>query len=388
MSTSNAPAEAAAGPSAVTALTLTRFRNYDYLQLEPGAAPVVLVGPNGAGKTNILEAISLLSPGKGMRKAGFLSIDRRPEGGMANGPWAVAATVHAGGETLQIGTARDAESEAERRIVKIDGKILRGQQELARLLTVLWLIPAMDGLFQGGASERRKFFDRMVYGFDAEHASRIAAYEHTLRERGRLLEQGRGDSSWLDALEHKLAEYSVSIAAARLEAFSRLQSAMAELAGSPFPTGALSLRGEAEQWLAEGKTALETETCLRDVLAMARGRDAATGRASAGAHRADLEVVYSARGIPAGEGSTGEQKAMLLSLVLAQTKALTYWTGRAPILLLDEVAAHLDETRRAALAETLLAFGMQAWLTGVDEGHFAALQGKARFLKVENGNAG
>lgn len=369
-------------------LLVTQFRCYDEAELRLDGAPVVLTGPNGAGKTNLLEAVSFLSPGRGLRRARLSEIDRRTPD-MTSGPqaWTVAATVMTPEGPRDLGSGRDpAQQEGairERRLVRVDGATARGQQALAEILSVVWLTPQMDGLFREGASGRRRFLDRLVYGFDPEHSARCNAYEHALRERARLLKSGAGDAAWLASLEESMAGRGVAIAAARLDMVERLQSAC-DTAEGPFPKVDLGLEGAVEDWL-RGGPALAAEDRLRDGLAARRRHDAETGGAGLGPHRSDLLAHHRAKGVSAELCSTGEQKALLIAILLAHARLLTLERGAPPLLLLDEVAAHLDAARRAALYEEILDLGAQAWLTGTDVADFDGLAGKAQFFSVHDG---
>ena len=379
-------------------LALSNFRCYARAEVEADGRPVVLVGPNGAGKTNLLEAISYLAPGRGLRQAKLSEADRRPapgaraRAGAGGSPeaWAVAATVMTPHGPRELGTGRDPASgpgangdqdrPRERRLVKIDGAPARSQQDLGEIVAMVWLSPRMDGLFRDSASARRRFLDRLVYGFDPAHAARVAAYEQGLRERARLLKAGGADNAWLGALEESMARNGVAIAAARRDTVARLAQACTAGIG-PFPVAGLGLAGEVEAAL-ESRAALAVEDELRARLAAARTRDAAAGGAAVGPHRGDLIVSHLERDLPAGLCSTGEQKALLISIVLAHARLLALHRGAAPLLLLDEVAAHLDEVRRRALFGEILELGAQAWLTGTDAAVFAALGERARFFRV------
>ncbi|HMA16753.1 MAG TPA: DNA replication/repair protein RecF [Kiloniellaceae bacterium] len=369
-------------------LLVTQFRSYAQAELRLAPSPVVLVGPNGAGKTNLLEAISLLSPGRGLRRARLGEIDRRRPGEAAVAqPWAVAATVMTPDGPRDLGSGRDPAQQdngaRERRLVKVDGDLARGQQALAEILSVVWLTPQMDGLFREGASGRRRFLDRLVYGFDPEHSARCNAYDHALRERARLLKAGQADAAWLASLEESMATRGVAIAAARLAMVERLQRACAEADG-PFPKADLSLEGAVEDWLREGP-ALAAEDRLRDGLARSRRQDADSGGAGLGPHRSDLVARHAVKAMAAEFCSTGEQKALLIAVLLAHARLLTLERGSAPLLLLDEVAAHLDAARRAALYAEILDLGAQAWLTGTDAADFEGLAGQAQFFAVHDG---
>ncbi len=376
-------------------LVVSQFRCYADAELRLAAAPVVLTGPNGAGKTNLLEAISFLSPGRGLRRARLSEIDRaRPGEPLAmsaddfpGNPWAVAATVMTPEGPRDVGSGRDPgqgrDAVRERRLVKVDGASARGQQALAEILSVVWLTPQMDGLFREGAGGRRRFLDRLVYGFDPEHSARCNAYEHALRERARLLKSGRGDAAWLASLEESMATRGVAIAAARLDMVERLQQAC-DSAEGPFPKVALDLEGAVEDWLRRGP-ALAAEDALREGLAESRRQDAESGGAGLGPHRSDLLATHKAKGVAAALCSTGEQKALLIAILMAHARLLTLERGAAPLLLLDEVAAHLDAARRAALYEEILGLGAQAWLTGTDAADFEGLQGRAQFFGINEG---
>ncbi len=384
--------------SAVTRLMVSAFRCYARALLEiDGQGPrlVVLTGPNGAGKTNLLEALSLLAPGRGLRGARLTALDRRLPGPAAGDAaaataWAVAARLATPLGAIDVGTGRDPATEPQaaraRRIVRIDGAPAGSQAALAKVAAISWLTPQMDRLFLDGAGERRRFLDRLVFCFDPAHAARVAAYEQAMRERMRLLRDGpaggRGDPAWLAALEEQAAAQGVAVAAARCDLVARLD-AIAAAQDGPFPSPAIGLDGAVESWLGD-RPALAAEDELRARLAQSRGRDADSGGTRWGPHRSDLSVSHRGRGLPAAECSTGEQKALLIAIVLAHARLQAEQRGAAPILLLDEVAAHLDASRRAALHETLVALGAQAWLTGTDEGLFADLAGAAQFFRVRD----
>lgn len=370
---------------AVRRLTLTNFRNYGGFRLETEPWPVVLTGANGAGKTNLLEAISYLSPGRGLRRA---RLDEVTSHG-SDGGWAVAAQVRdpRSGGVAEIGTGtaggETGEAARERRAVRIDGVPAPGPAALAEVFSVSWLTPQMDRLFQENTGGRRRFLDRLVYGFDTAHARRVTAYERALRERSRLLRSGGGTSEWLAALEETMAEYGVAVAAARREGVARLEQGLAQNPGA-FPRAALGIDGLLETLL-DGMPALEVEAVFRTKLADSRPRDAETGGAAVGPHRSDLTVRHLENGLPAQQCSTGEQKALLIAIVLADARVKGVRAGAAPVLLLDEVVAHLDEERREALFEEILRLGAQTWLTGTDRSLFAALKGAAQFFEVAKG---
>jgi len=375
IATGVAEVEASTEPAlpSVARLTLGNFRSYAAAQIEVAGAPVVLAGPNGAGKTNLLEAISFLAPGRGLRRAKLSEIDRR-NGGSA---WTLSLQLATAEGMVQIGTGRDAHSESgERRVVRIDGAPAKTQAELAQLASLVWLTPQMDRLFTEGAGARRRFLDRLVLGFDPEHANALGAYERAMRERLRLLRDGPADASWLGALEETMAAHGVAVAAARRDAVMQIDRACAETAG-PFPQARLAMAGEVESWLGS-MPALAAEDALRQRLAALRRVDAEAGVTTFGPHRSDLAVEHVGNEMPAPHCSTGEQKALLLAILLAQAAS----QGAPPLMLLDEVAAHLDAERRAALFAELLDLKTQAWLTGTDAALFAPLRGKAQFFAV------
>ena len=368
-------------------LTVTAFRCYRSATLETDARPVVLTGPNGAGKTNLLEAISLLAPGRGLRRARLGEIQRHSPQENAPTSWAVAAEVVTRDGPRTLGTGADPaaagnDNGRERRLVKVDGDFARSQQALGEIVNAVWLTPQMDGLFREGASARRRFLDRLVYAFDTAHAGRVAAYENAMRQRGRLLKGRTPDSAWLAALEETMAGRAVAIAAARREMTARLADACSVGVG-PFPRAGLGLVGDVESWLGE-MSALDAEDRLRDALAESRAHDAESGRASQGPHRSDLAVRHLEKDQPAELCSTGEQKALLISVVLAHARLLTLDRATAPLLLLDEIAAHLDEERRRALFAEILELGLQAWMTGTDAELFRGLDDEAQHVAVDD----
>ena len=330
-------------------------------------APVVLAGPNGAGKTNLLDAISLLSPGRGLRGAKLGEHVRRGPSAPSEALWAVAADVTRGGEAYEVGTGLTlGPNGGERRAVRLNGAPAQNSADLGELVQMLWLTPAMDRLFIEGASGRRKFLDRLVLGFDAGHARTTTRYETAMRERARLLKFGPRDPAWLDGLENEMAEAGVAIATARALTVERLNRALAARGeAGAFPAAHLALDGEADALLAElGEGACEA---LKEKLARARVRDAEAGRTTFGPHLTDLAVRHTHKRADARECSTGEQKALLISIMLADARELARAReGLAPILLLDEIAAHLDVVRRAALFEEVHALAAQAWMTGTD----------------------
>ena len=373
-------AGAAAQRVGVTRLALTDFRNYHEAKLTLGTESVVLTGPNGAGKTNLLEALSFLAPGRGLRGAKSTEIDRRPD--LGDSGWAVAAVVATRSGAVRVGTGRDPTA-SERRVVRIDGEPVRGQAALGERLGVVWLTPSMDRLFLDGPSGRRRFLDRLVLGLDPAHASRVSAYEQALRERSHLLRDGPVDPAWLAALEEVMAEQGVAVAAGRRDIVQRLDRVCAEARG-PFPRARLTLVGGVESWLEE-VPALAAEARFAAALAANRQSDGQAGGASIGPHRSDLAVSFAEKGIAAEFASTGEQKALLIAILLAHAALQQATRGEPPLLLLDEIAAHLDASRRAALFEALVRLDSQAWLTGTDAALFAPLRCDAQFLSVHDG---
>ena len=375
---------------AVTRVMLTDYRCYASARLDCDGGPVVLTGPNGAGKTNLLEALSFLAPGRGLRRAPLAEITRRPaDDGDTPSRWAVAARVATPHGECSIGTGLDPESPegVMRRVVRVDGRPLRSQTELAPLVAVVWLTPQMDRLFLESASGRRRFLDRLVFGLHGEHATHVAAYERAMRERTRLLrderERGRAaDPAWLTALEEVMAANGVAVAAARRDLVARLGAAGPARDGS-FPAAGIAVRGPVEDWL-EDEPAVAVEARLRECLAAGRAKDAAAGGAGPGPHRSDLSVRHIGKGQPAALCSTGEQKALLIGIVLAHARLLAAERGSTPLVLLDEVAAHLDARRRGALFEEILALGAQAWLTGTDHELFVGLSGRANHFSIED----
>jgi DNA replication and repair protein RecF len=342
--------------------------------------PVVLTGPNGAGKTNLLEAVSLLAPGRGLRRARLADIDRRAPD-RSTTAWTLAAWLQTPRGAVQIGTGRDAASASgERRLLRIDGAAPRSQAALAEHVHVLWLTPQMDRLFIEGAAARRRFVDRLVLGFDPGHAARLTGYERAMRERARLLAEGRRDDAWLAALEDGMARDGIAVAAARAQVVIRLAAACAATTGA-FPQARLALDGAVDDWLA-AMPALAAEDELRRRLADARRGDGERGTTGVGPHRSDLVVHHGGTGRAATESSTGEQKALLIAIVLAYARLRAEIAGAPPILLLDEIAAHLDAERRVALFAAIAGLGAQSWLTGTDSTLFSALAGRAQFFAV------
>jgi DNA replication and repair protein RecF len=362
---------------AVTQIRLTNFRSYSSGALAAGGAPVVLAGPNGAGKTNLLDAISLLSPGRGLRGSKLSEHTRKGPAEPGTALWAVAASVMRDGEIYEIGTGLivspgSGERRSEKRQVRLNGAPAASSADLGDIVQMLWLTPAMDRLFIEGASGRRRFLDRLVLGFDPGHARVATRYETAMRERARLLKYGPRDPAWLDALEAEMAEAGLLLATARIATVERLNAALAQRGhAGAFPSAHLSLADDT------------TTQDLREHLARARIRDAEAGRTTVGPHLADLTVRHTQKRADARDCSTGEQKALLISIILADAWELARMRGgHAPLLLLDEVAAHLDSMRRAALFEEILALGAQAWMTGTDIEIFSPLKSHAFLFAV------
>ena len=361
---------------AVTRLQLTNFRSYAVAELNTAGAPVVLAGPNGAGKTNILDAISLLSPGRGLRGAKLGDHVRKGPVVQDGALWAVAATVSRGETSYDIGTGLTlGPGGGERRQVRLNGVEAKGSADLGEIVQILWLTPAMDRLFIESASGRRRFLDRLVLAFEPSHARAATRYETAMRERARLLKYGPRDPSWLDGLENEMAEAGVMLAQSRAATVQRLNLALAEReAAGVFPAAHLTLDGDI----------LESAEALRDALGRSRIRDAEAGRTLVGPHTTDLNARHTDKRADARDCSTGEQKALLISIMLAEARELSRSPSQlAPLLLLDEIAAHLDATRRAALFEEITALKAQAWMTGTDLSLFD--NADAQIFLVENG---
>lgn len=367
----------------VTRLSLTDVRNHAATAIDADARPVCLHGANGAGKTAILEALSLLVPGRGLRGAELPEIARR--GGL--GGWTVAARLERPGEEpAQLGVGLEIGPDGRpRRIVRVDGRN-GGLADIAAIARMAWITPAMDRLFMGPAGDRRRFLDRMVLGHVPDHAAWSAAYERAMRSRQKLLESGtRG--AWLDGAEAEMARAGAAMLQARATVLARLGKAAAAAAHADiFPPADLALTGALEALAAEGADQGALEQGLARALASGRGRDGAAGRAIDGPHRTDLQVLHAARGLPAGDCSTGEQKGLLFALVIANAHAIAAAEAVWPILLIDEAGAHFDAARRAALFEVLLTLGGQVWLTGTEAALFDAFDGRARLIEVRDGH--
>ena len=384
--TGRAAPAAAAARYALTRLTLSDFRSYRSARLVMDRRPLVLTGPNGAGKTNLLEAVSYLSPGRGLRGARLADVAcvAGPDTAPAEA-WSVAATLTGeGGETaLGSGWRVPAEpGEAERRVVRIDGTTASGPAALAQHVAMVWLTPSMDRLFSGPPAERRRFLDRLVFAIDAGHAARVQRYDRARRHRARLLRTGTREDAWLGALERNMAENAAAIGAARLDLAMRLEQFLPD-GKETFPRIALRADGLVERWLASAP-ALAVEERFREHLADTRLAEAEGGTVD-GPQRSDLIVTDRDRFMAAEQCSTGEQKAMLIALITAHARLVERQRRCAPVLLLDEIAAHLDESCRRALFEIILDVGAQAWLTGTEPSVFRPLRAHAQFFAVRPG---
>ncbi len=370
--------------SALKTIKLNHFRCYEQASLQDlSSGMLVLCGANGAGKTNILEAVSLLTPGRGLRGARVLEIQKND----SDKPWAVAGIFDSRYEQeVRLGTGLDPNSKdgAEKRTVRINGNVKKSQAALGEYLSCVWLTPQMDRLFMDSSRERRKFLDRLVFAFDPGHSGRVTRYENALSQRSKLLREGTRDDSWLSGLEQQMAETGIAISAARLDFAQRLQAAC-EVAEHElyFPRARFRVKGTVEELLSNAP-AVEVEEAFKYQLTESRDRDGMTGGAATGPHKSDLTVFYDVKNMPADQCSTGEQKALLIGLVLAHARLIKAERGAPPILLLDEVAAHLDEKRRNALYEILQDLGAQCWLTGTESTLFDAVKGKAQFFEVKD----
>jgi DNA replication and repair protein RecF len=370
--------------SRILALTLTDFRSYSRAELATHGRTVYLHGPNGAGKTNLLEAVSFLAPGRGLRGASASDVGRRQPGEAQGRPWAVSASVQAPDGDTRIGTGTESAAAA-RRVVRIDGEPAPPGR-MGEHVRPIWLTPQQDRLFLEAAGDRRRFFDRLTFAAEPAHAEAAIAYEKAMRERLRLLTDGPADPAWLAALEAQMGHWGALMAAARSRTLEALQAEIDSRDDRPFPQARLELSGEWEKMAAAGLELGDFEARLTAALAAARPRDAAAERSLTGPHRGDLLVWHRDKDRPASQCSTGEQKALILNLVLAQAARLSRAKSAPnPILLLDEVAAHLDHVRRAALFDEITALGLQAFLTGTDEALFLDLKGRALGVGVDGG---
>ena len=366
----------------VSHLRLSDFRNHTDFALDFSGRSVVLIGQNGVGKTNILEALSLLAPGRGFRRATLAEMARL--GG--SGGFSVLADVEGAFGAVRIGTGA-IPGEPGRRLL-VDGEPQKGSERLSDHLRLIWLIPAMDGLFVGPAGDRRRFLDRLVLAVDPGHGRRVSAYEQAVASRNRLLEGREADMAWLDAVETEIAATGVAIAAARRETvhcLGRLIETRPDGDGA-FPRATIQLTGDVDTAL-DGAAAADVEDWLKADLRAGRSRDRAAGRTLVGPHRSDLSVRHAEKDMPASTSSTGEQKALLTGLVLAQAALVTELTGSPPVLLLDEVAAHLDARRRRALVDLIAALGVQAFMTGTDAAPFEGFSGETEIIAIPHGPA-
>lgn len=376
-STHYAPSQPAT--SYISSITLSNFRNYNYINLNVSPEPVVIIGHNGAGKTNILEAISLLTCGRGIRKAPLESMNAAQTPDMN---WSIHAKLCNGQYSHSIGTAY--EPDRNKRLIKLDNDILTKQAELADISTIIWLTPQMDGIFLESNSNKRRFMDRMVFHFDPYHSTRVNKYEHYMRERAKLLQQ-HTDPHWLEIIERNMAELSIAIAVARNDAIKHIQASIDTYDGI-FPAPSLAIEGDVEPLLVDGIKAIDAEEYVCKKLHEYRSRDKLNGRTFFGSHKASLNVLYKKKKMPAEHCSTGEQKALLLSIILAETKARSDYKSITPILLLDEVVAHLDTDYRKALCNELLEIKAQCWLSGTDRSLFQAIESSAQYCMVNNNN--
>ncbi|MBV9653082.1 MAG: DNA replication/repair protein RecF [Acetobacteraceae bacterium] len=365
----------------LTRLSLTQFRNYEALTWRPSARIFVLHGPNGSGKTNLLEALSLLVPGRGLRGARHAELARYGPG--TTGAWAVAAQFDTPDGPLAIGTGTPPGA-TDRRAFLLDGKPPRSQAEILSRLAALWLTPGMDRLFLEAAASRRRFLDRLVWALQPGHTRELAAHDQAVAQRNRLLADGRDEPAWLDGLEDAIARHAVAVTAARLAAASALTDALADGAASPFPAARIGLVCPVADRL-RVSPALAVEDWLRTALAASRGEDRRTGGTGYGAHRADMALADAATGTPAARASTGQQKALLVSVILGHATLVTALRGIGPLLLLDEPLVHLDRERRAALLAALIRLPCTALLTGVDAEVFAPLGDRAEWLRTGGG---
>jgi DNA replication and repair protein RecF len=371
-------------PALITRLILQDFRTYAELDLAVGRQLVALVGENGAGKTNLLEALSLFMPGRGLRRADIADMARH--GG--TGGFAISLTLDTAYGEHRLGTGLERPDPAARttRICRVDGASVPSPSAFAEYLRIVWLTPDLDALFRGPAGDRRRFLDRLVLAVDSEHGARVNALERALRSRNRLLEENPDNRLWLDAIEREVAELAIAVASARRETVQRLGALILSTRDdeSPFPFATLSLEGDIDT-LVGTLPAVDAEDRYRAILRDNRFRDRAAGRTLVGPQATDMLVRHGPKDIAANLASTGEQKALLIGLVLAHAQLVGSMTGLAPFILLDEVAAHLDPRRRAGLFDTLETLGGQVWMTGADPGLFADLHGRADLLHVSPG---
>ena len=382
--------------SGVTRLTLTDFRNYQSFRIDTDVSPIVITGENGSGKTNILEALSFLTPGRGLRNTRLADVKRITKNEESvltkQNSWSIAAQIVKNGEEHLIGTAVQSQNKEdisddelhsfERRIIKIDGQKISQQSEIGRYISAIWITPQMDRLFLGGTQPRRNFLDRLVYAFDLEHAKRTANFEHLYRQWCHLLKNGCKDSRWLQSIEREMATCRVAIAAARREQIARLNTFIEKEPDDVFPDVRLELAGTIEKML-DNKPALLVEDYYTESLTKQRQSIIYNDYAD-GVNRSDFKVYFKKKNMPAELCSTGEQKALLISIILAQTKCQILNKGFAPILLLDEVTTHLDNQKRDAFLNKILTLNLQAWITSTEEQNFTILQEKAQFIRLNS----
>lgn len=380
--------------SGVKRLTLSEFRNYQNLRIDAEIKPIVITGENGSGKTNILEAISFLTPGRGLRSARLADIKRIWQDSDETIGWSVAAEILKNNEEYLIGTGVQKQSQIadlgedeeirsyERRIVKVNQQKISQQSELGKYISAIWVTPQMDRLFQGGPQPRRAFLDRLVYAFDLEHAKRTANFEHLYRQWFQLLKSGCRDVRWLETIEQDMAALGVAIAAARREQVARLNTFIVREPDDIFPGVRLEIDGLIEKML-DDKSALEVEDFYVANLAKQR-MNVIYNNSVEGVNHTDFKVYFSKKNMPADLCSTGEQKALLISIILAQTKCQILDKGFAPVLLLDEVTTHLDDKKRDALLEKIKALNLQAWITSTEKQNFAVLNGQAQFMEIKD----
>ena len=375
----------------VNRLTMTNFRCYEQQRIDVDGCPVLLTGPNGAGKTNLLEAISFLIPGRGLRRAKLHDVGRcSATGNPLAAQWGVSAELSIDNHKMEIGTGCvyndtlvDKPNSRDKRTTKINGTILRSQAELGQYTSVQWLTPLMDRLFMEGASGRRRFLDQIICGLDPGHSGPVAAYEHSVRNRNKLLQEGNQDLSWLSSIEGSIARHGVAIAVRRLEVVDRLQAVCCNNNGS-FPGSIIKMVGQIEEWLFE-EPALAVEDRFQAALRDTRMIDTNSGFTSIGPHRSDFIVHHGETGMAAAICSTGEQKSLLVGIILAVARLQTEQRGFTPLLLLDEIAAHLDESRRVSLFQLITKMGAQAWITSTERELFNLFSEQAQHFFIENG---
>ncbi|MBT5540707.1 MAG: DNA replication/repair protein RecF, partial [Alphaproteobacteria bacterium] len=373
-------------PLVLAQLDLTNFRSYPQLHLPLAPTPIVFMGPNGAGKTNILEAISFLAPGRGLRRAKLRDIVSWQASKTPSPAWVVSAQLETQGERIQLGTGLDPASDpqgTEKRLIRVDGEPVTSQTALEKILSVIWLTPQMDRLFQEGGGHRRRFFDKLCITLNTTHSSLVYKYEYALRERSRLLKMGRADDHWLNALEGTMAASGVAIASNRQEICTHLTQSSLSSDG-PFPKAIFQMEGLIDDWLL-ASSSLEVEERVRETLRQNRPSDGEGGGASVGPHISDLQVTHQEKNCFATFCSTGEQKALLISMILSHVRVHSLQRERMPLLLLDEVIAHLDKSRREAFFQEVCDLKVQAFLTGTDADTFTGLDGRAQFFNVEAG---